>query len=284
MDKLFYITWLIAIICCISSCMQDEEEFATSDLVVEGWIEEDGYPVVYLGESLPATRTEEMSLADYVIRWGKVSISDGTKTVVMTGIYTSDRLRPYRYETFNMKGEAGKTYRLQVEYREKKVTAVTTIPPKVSIDSVKAIPTTNDTLYYIKAYFKDNRQEKDYYTLFSLRQDKDPGFLLSFMGVIDDDVAPEYIEADVYRGMSIESYTEKPSTIYFAAGDVVQVQLCHIDRQSYLFWNSFSNQQHLSGNMFFPYTTNPVSNIDGGKGYWCGYGADRRTLFIPQKK
>lgn len=281
MSKIPLPIWFIFLSCLTFSCVQDEEDFQASELVIEGWIEDGGYPVVYIGTSLPPEETDSVNLVDYVVRWGKVSISNGTRTVVLTGTYTSDKFRPYRYDTFNMKGEAGKTYLLQTEYDGKTVTASTTIPTTVAIDSLRTMRSTNDTLYYIKAYFGDDRQTEDYYALFSKRLHGDPDFLLSFMGVISDEVTSAHVEADVYRGMSLLTATEKNTTIYFASGDTVQVKLCHIDRTSYLFWNSFSNLQNLASNMFFPYTTNPESNITGGKGYWCGYGADTRTIIIP---
>lgn len=273
--------WFILILLLVFSCVRDEEDDLVSELVIEGWIEDGGYPVVYIGKSLLPEETDQISLKDYVVRWGKVSISDGTKTVILTGSYTSEKYRPYRYDTFDMKGEAGKTYRLHAEYDGQTVTAVTTIPVPVAIDSLKAMPCDNDTSYYVKACFRDDRQTDDYYVLFSKRQHKDPGFLLSFMGVISDEVTGEKVEADVYRGASFLSAMDKYSTIYFTSGDTVHVKLCHIDKASYLFWNSFSNMLNLSSNMFFPYTNNPESNIVGGKGYWCGYGACTRTIIIP---
>lgn len=281
MGKIISSAWFVLLPFLMLSCVEDEDYFPVEELVIEGWIEDGGYPVVYVGKSRPPTATDEVNVADYVVRWGKASISDGTKTVVMTGGYTSEPYRPYRYETFHMKGEAGKTYRLQVEYQGKIVSASTTVPSIVAIDSLRAVRNADGTSYCIKAYFRDDRQTEDYYILFSRRRSKDPGFLLSFMGVVSDEVTTGNVEADVYRGTSIQSATEGHSTVYFESGDTVEVRLCHADRTSYLFWKSLSNLQNFSNNMFFPYTTNPESNIEGGKGYWCGYGSDTRTIAIP---
>lgn len=281
MSKFPHTIWLFFLILPVWSCVRDEEEPPSPELVIEGWIEDGGYPVVYIGECRPPEESDEISLKDYVVRWGKVSISDGTRTIVLTGSYTSEKYRPYRYDSYDMKGEAGKTYYLEAEYRGRTVTAKTTIPVPVAIDSLRAVQSGNDTLYHVKAYFRDAPQTDDYYVLFSRRRHKDPGFLLSFMGVVSDEVTSEYVAADVYRGSSILSAMDKESTIYFSSGDTVQVKLCHTDRDSYLFWNSFSNLQNLSSNMFFPYTDNPESNVVGGKGYWCGYGSRTLTIVIP---
>lgn len=274
--------WLsIIVLVCLPSCMTEDEAFPEAELVVEGWIEEDGYPVVYLGESRPPQETDEVDIRDYIVRWGIVTISDGTNTVTLTGTYTSDAYHPYRYESFNIKGEAGKTYRLKAEYNGRSVTAVTTIPAATALDSVRIIKSDNDTLYSLKAYFVNSSPAENYYALFSRRRHNDPDFLLSFMGVVNCGTTAGKIAADVFRGSSMLTEQDKKSTIYFASGDTVDVKLCRMDRTSYQFWDSYSNLQNLSTNMFFPYTNNLQSNIAGGKGYWCGYGTSSAMVIIP---
>lgn len=53
-----------------------------------------------------------------------------------------------------------------------------------------------------------------------------------------------------------------------------------MDQASYEFWKSYSNLNNLSSNMFFPYTNDLESNVQGGKGYWCGYGASTLSVRI----
>jgi len=61
---------------------------------------------------------------------------------------------------------------------------------------------------------------------------------------------------------------------------LVQVKLCRMDQAAYEFWKSYSNLNNLSSNMFFPYTNDLESNVQGGKGYWCGYGASTLSVRI----
>ena len=109
-----------------------EADFTTekkSDMVVEGWIDEGGYPVVILTKSLTISDKYQRidSLAQYLIRWAKVSVSDGERKVVLTGKYDSRFFPPYIYTTGNMRGIAGKTYNLDIEYKDWHATATTDV-------------------------------------------------------------------------------------------------------------------------------------------------------------
>ena len=176
----------------LTACMEEEDAELQTQLVVEGWIEDGGYPVVLLGET-HAIDAGMQNIENYIVRWGKVTISDGTDSVVLTGGYDNDFFPPYKYTTFKMTGQAGKTYTLTAEYRGQKATAVTTIPHPVELDSLRAIRSESDTLFYIKAFFEDNPDERNYYGLFSKRYEKDKAFLLSFMGVFSNEVIPTHV-------------------------------------------------------------------------------------------
>lgn len=127
-----YTLGLILMACAtLTACMEEEDAELQTQLVVEGWIEDGGYPVVLLGET-HAIDAGMQHIENYIVRWGKVTISDGTDSVVLTGGYDNDFFPPYKYTTFKMTGQAGKTYTLTAEYRGQKATAVTTIPPPPS--------------------------------------------------------------------------------------------------------------------------------------------------------
>ena len=81
-------------ILCISmfvfaSCNSDYIEQGQSLLVVEGWIENGGFPVVILTKTLPISEEEQSlhDMKDYLIRWATVTVSDGTDSVILTGKY-----------------------------------------------------------------------------------------------------------------------------------------------------------------------------------------------------
>lgn len=264
----------------MAACVADDEmEDTTPQIVVEGWIENGGHPVVLLGVSCPLDAGMQ-DIGEYVIRWGKVTLSDGTNSVVLTGGYDPEYFPPYKYTSYQITGEAGKTYTLTAEYRGQKVAATTTIPHPVQLDSLRAVRSEEDHLFYIKAFFEDQPEEQNYYALFSKRQDKDKAFLLSSMGVFSDEVVAEHVAADVYRGASLYAETDQHTAPYFEEGDIVHVKLYHIDAASFRFWQSYSNLEALSSNMFFPYTNALETNIQGGKGYWCGYGTSTLSIRV----
>lgn len=270
----------IVILIFLPSCVKDEDIAFTPELVVEGWIENDGFPVVLLGCTLPVS-SDSQDINDYIAKWAKVTISDGDTSIILTGGYDKDYLPPYKYTTYNMTGKVGKTYTITAEYKNLTATASTTIPEPVKIDSICAIRCEDDTSYYIKAYFQDATQtQSDYYILFSKRQ-QDKVYLFPFMGAISDEYTQQtQIVADIFRGTDYYSQIKREDTQYFRKGDIVQIKIAHTDESSYRFWKSFSNYKELSSNMFFPYSQNMATNIIGGKGYWCGYGMTKRSITI----
>ena len=115
----------------LTACESNYLGTAESQLVVEGWIENEGYPVVILSRSVPISEdyTPMDELDQYLLRWAKVTVSDGQNSVVLTRKYDSGYFPPYIYTTGRLKGRAGKSYTLTVEYRDYYATATTTIPP-----------------------------------------------------------------------------------------------------------------------------------------------------------
>ena len=90
----FLISALILTGCNDDFELQGEE---SPQLVVEGWIEDGGFPIVILTRSLPIS-TEYRNiddLSDYILRWAKVTVSDGTDSVVLTGKYDEGYFPPY---------------------------------------------------------------------------------------------------------------------------------------------------------------------------------------------
>ncbi|MBQ8276965.1 MAG: DUF4249 domain-containing protein [Bacteroidaceae bacterium] len=277
----FRIRHLLCLFLCVLSvsCLDEDDTAAEPQLVVEGWIEDGGYPVVMLGLSKPVDG-DRMDFDDYVVRWGKVTVSDGTRSVVLTGGYDRNFFPPYKYTSYELVGEAGKTYTLTAEYDGRTATAVTTIPPPVRLETLRLERSASDTLFYVKAFFEDPADERNYYGLFSRREGKDKMFLLSFLGVFSDEVASGRVAADVYCGTSLDTELEPDASKYFKSGDRVRVRLCNMDRASYRFWKSYSEVRNFSSNMFFPSTEELESNICGGKGYWCGYGSSTLTIDV----
>lgn len=273
--------FLLFTIMFISACDDDAGIYnQSSQLVVEGWIQNDQFPVVILTRTVPvSTEFQEMNdLKDYIIYWAKVTITDGTDTVVLTGMYDDNYFPPYIYTTGRMRGQTGKTYQLFVDYKDFHATATTTIPSTPQLDEFKVerLPDV-DTLYKIKACFTDNPYEKNYYQLFTRVGTKSIQYTAAYLGSINDEVIDNHTEVTVYNGHRLDT---KAYTPYFTVNDTVSVKLAQVTKEGYLFWDQYTKNQSLSSNMFLSTIADVPSNVKGALGYWNGYGAVEKHFII----
>lgn len=265
----------------LAACSGDLFSPAPARLVVEGWIDADGVPVVMLTTTVPVSTDYQSldSLGQYVVRWAKVTVSDGTDEVVLTGKTDNDYYPPYVYTTSRMHGRAGGTYRLTVDYEDFHATAVTTIPQPVEPEGFRATSAlVSDTLFALTAFLRDDSTSTNYYKVFT-RTGRAQGMWLSpLLSTFSDEVlARPVAEVPVYKSGLVG---EKDFTPYFSRTDTVLVKFATIDAESYAFWNDYENASSFSGNFFLPTTTNLHFNVTGAIGYWCGYGATVTRLRI----
>lgn len=263
------------------SCSGDYLPEQNDELVVEGWIEDNGFPVVILTKNINISNKYQSldSLSSCIVRWAKVTVSDGEKSVVLTGRYMKGYTPPYIYTTSHFRGEAGKTYLLTVEYGDFHATATTTIPNTQKIDELTVERCAqSDTLYQISLRYNDDEAEQNYYQIFTrvggreVRQ-----YLAAYLGTIDNRVVKPKTKIPVYRGRDINTLDYTP---YYTINDTVAVKFAHIDSTSYNFWYDYTRNLTTAGNMFFATAASLRSNIIGGTGYWCGMGSDIKYVAI----
>lgn len=279
MNRLIYI---IAFILMAASCEhQVHLPESQPQLVVEGWIEEGKAPVVMVTTSVPITETvKDLSeLEQHVVNWAKVTVSDGENEMILTGQKNNDYFPPYIYTTTFMKGKAGHTYKLKVEYSGRTVTASTTIPPHKNLEYIKVKKARDNDTYYLVGGLKDNPQTKDYYKVFTKVRNKDNAYVSSFLGLTDDVILDEGInEIPINNGSG--KIGEKISS-HFTAEDFVMVRFCTLDKNAWMFWSDFEEVQSLTSSPIFSVTTDIRTNIKGGLGYWAGYGPSYYKVSIP---
>lgn len=263
------------------SCSGDYLPEQNDELVVEGWIEDNGFPVVILTKNINISNKYQSldSLSSRIVRWAKVTVSDGEKSVVLTGRYMKGYTPPYIYTTSHFRGEAGKTYLLTVEYGDFHATATTTIPNTQKMDELTVERCAqSDTLYQISLRYNDDEAEQNYYQIFTrvggreVRQ-----YLAAYLGTIDNRVVKPKTKIPVYRGRDINTLDYTP---YYTINDTVAVKFAHIDSTSYNFWYDYTRNLTTAGNMFFATAASLRSNIIGGTGYWCGMGSDIKYVAI----
>ena len=252
------------------------------EIVVEGWIEDGGYPIVMVTTTVPVTEyyKEWDSLQEHIIRWAKVTVSDGEKEEVLIGKMNSDYFPPYIYTTARIIGQSGRTYTLSVEYSGRTVTAKTTIPSPVGLDWIRVEQTENEK-YMIKAGLRDNPDTKDYYKFFTKIMKKDSVYTSSFMGLIDDGMIQDEVMEVIVRGAPSPEFGLTEASVYYSSDDCVMVRLSTLDYDSFCYWEDFEDILTLSHNPFFPVSKKIRSNVSSGYGYWAGYGSTYYTVSIP---
>ncbi len=263
----------------VSGCDADIYLDSEPDIVVEGWIEEGRAPIIILSSTLNVSRVNQSidSIRDNIIKWAKVTVSDGEREEIMLSKVNRHYFPPYIYTTGRMHGEAGKQYSLRVEYHGKVATAVTSIPPRVPIDTAYAEPAALDGEYSIKVRFRDGADTRDFYKIFTSTDTTSNMYYSTILQTISDsDIQVSDVKWDVYRGR----FLDEKYKMYFNEGETVIVKLCHIDSVSYSFWHDYESSLSSSRNAILQYSTNIHSNISGGIGYWCGYGSDYRMVRV----
>lgn len=266
-------TTFLLLVPLLFSCTEDSIIPAASSLVVEGYIEDGGCPVVMVTKNMPITSKKQNinDLGEYLVRWAKVSVICGADTVVLTGKYDKGYFPPYIYTTGRMRGQAGCTYKLLVEYGGMEASATTTVtePPRVDGFKVEKCAD-NDTLYQIKAVMAAMEGKARNYQFFSRVGNSSKQFSASFLGGYNDSVATGTYEVPIYRG---RKFMAEDYTPYFTVNDTVAVKCCQLDDVEYSFWKAYMASEFLSGGAMLSVSSNLPSNIVGGTGYWFGYGS-----------
>ena len=266
----------------LQSCAPDYFEDKRSELVVEGWIEDNRPPVVILSKTLTLSDKYQSltDLKDYIVTWAKVSVSDGVDTVVLTGKYDPEYFPPYVYTTGRMFGRVGATYTLMVEYEDIYATAETRILPSPVMENMRVVRSEDsDSLYQIEITMRDESPEKDYYQVFTKTGTSSKQFFASYLGYFTDDVITDGTFIPVFRG---KSAMDEEYTPYFKENDSVSVKIAHIDNGAYEFWSTYSKNVNMPSSMFLTAISRVPSNISGALGYWCGMGSLRKNIVISE--
>lgn len=246
--------------------------------VIEGWINSDGYPVVMFTASF-VTDDYGKPIADKMIRWGKVTISDGETTAILTGGLDKEYFPPYRYYTFDIKGVPGRTYRIVADYEDLHAEAECTMPFPTSIDSiaVRSIQG-NDSLRSATLHFTAPADCPAYFCV-TLR-DLDPRGrpLPAMMGCVRADVPGVHMELPLLRPKN--SLDTVPFIPQFTIGQRYDVTLCRVSPEVYEFWDGYNNLTIFGGSQFVSASSSLKGNIRGGFGVWSAQGASTRLLEV----
>jgi len=262
----------------LSACKQEQPQ-KPSQMVLEAWIDADGYPIVLIHKSYilanapDSVRELEKIIEDQLIPFGHVAISDGENEVVLTGRLDTFYLPPYTYTTVDMDGVVGKTYTVTATYNDMEATATTTIPPVAYLDSVRIAANEMNTID-INAYMTVNPDEEAYYLLY-IRERGTKQYRLCPMGTFtNQDAVDGCIAMKVYNPLSKETDFEDMN-YYFHPGDsaIYQLKIARVNHNEYLYWKAYSERIISGGVLFVPIYSNIPGNVEGGIGIFTGMGS-----------
>ena len=268
----------------LAACDNDVFKESQSQMVVEGWIEDGGFPVVILTRSLPISSdyVPMNDLSDYIVKWAKVTVSNGVDSVVLTGKYDDRYFPPYIYTTGNMRGKAGSTYYLTIEEDDLIASGVTTIPDNApQVDFKLGLQSSSDSLCQITACLTDTHDQINYYQLFSRVGSRISQYSAAFLGSLCNVTFGDYAEIPVYRGRSLTDSIQY--TPYFHIGDSVSVKVASIDERAFEFWSDFTKNISLSSNFFLSPSVNVFSNVQGAFGCWYGMNSVEQHFVISKE-
>lgn len=271
-------------LCLIMSLTACHEELPTAreEIVVEGWIESGGAPVVMLTKTFTVSTKEETDEEEsIVLPWGKVTVSDGTDSVILTGDYDDRYFPPYIYSTSRIKGVPGRTYHLTVEYGNRTLTAQTTIPMPDSLEALIVTPCAEaDSMYQITAHYADNPATKDYYMFLVRIFNRESRYYPSFLGTTDDDMLTAHNRQVVQPGIHTFTSVDNKYRPYYHEADSVLLKFAKIDATSYAIHKAYDEMVALTSNPLFASDITLPTNIQGGLGFWCGYGVTQYSIII----
>jgi len=272
--KFFFILFLFLVFASCTKEIQLKTPKVDSEIVVDGYIEQGQFPVVYLTQSFPFCSTiDSASLFQQIVSEAKVSVSDGEKIEILTLKLDTSFYPPLYYKGNEIIGEVGKQYNLKVEIRGKVITATTSILPIPYLNSLAFhLEEGMDTLGYLLTDFSDNPNEKNFYRIYTKIKNKEKKFLTTYYNTFDD----QYFNGQTFHFVLYHTYSYISTTHfaqkYYKLGDTIDVKFCSIDKASFDFWNTYQGKV-LNITSFASSPNKIKSNINGGLGIWAGYGA-----------
>ena len=290
-----------------------EEEFipepvpGAEGIVVEGYIEAGDQPTppyVILTKSFPffsELRTDELN--NSFIRDAEVTVTEGDNTVTLTEICLDEVPVEFQEQVSNflgvpldsigfnfcayidlsgqMLGEAGKTYDLEIKTGNEVLTASTTIPQIVPLDTLwfTQPPGEPSDLYAeLRVLLSDPGDEANFYRYQTSEQF---GPYLSAFGSVTDDLLfdGQSFEFPLPKAEAPGTEFDQESYGYYVRGTTVIVKWMSLDEDHFNFWNTLEFSRANQGP--FSSYTRIDHNIEGGIGIWGGVAARYYELEVP---
>ncbi len=283
MARFKYILFLLLV--SLLGC-EDNSYVPEDHIVVEGWIKQGDHPVVILhrsyalgGEVTDTSLTE--AFAKQMLPFARVTVSDGTEEVVLTGRVDTNYMPPYIYTSVYMVGEVGKTYSITASYNDYFASASSTLFAPVALDSIRVENAVKDKMKVTAYMSKFSVDEVAYYVLF-VRELGKLQFKLCPMGTFSSEHAVNGVltmmvkhQSSMADGLSVPGNFDVSKGAY----DYI-LQVARVDKGAYDFLDSYSAQLFSQGMIFMSTYGNIPSNIVGGLGYFSAQGVSTYQISL----
>ena len=286
MRSVFYTFFILTII--LVGCEREitiDLPQAEDKLVVEGRMEEGLPPLVLLSRNVSFYGANLFENPDSLyVRNASITVSNGDETIALIPfeIDTLGQTAVIYSNPFGFVGERSKTYTLNIQAEGQTLSAVTSIPDMVDLDTIwfedATIPD-NDTIVRAFTFITDPDTLGNYYRYFT-SQNGDP-FLPGLASTFDDAfVNGTRFQTPFDRGENRFNDIDFDIYGYFFKGDTVVLKLTQINQDHYNFWRTVEDDAATGG----PFSTFTIvdGNIEGGLGVWGGYAVSLDTLIIPE--
>lgn len=298
---------LFTLLICLSSCETafiPEPVADAEQIVVEGYVEagEGASPTyVILTKSLPFfDEFNQETFNGLFINDAEVTVSDGENEVVLTELCISE-LNEEQLEIASeflgidarnaevefcvyldvfqaITPQIGGRYDLTVKTENGTLTATTTIPELVLLDSLRFVNTPGedvDTLAQLEAYVQDPEGIENYYR-YATQINSGP-MIGGVPSVTDDRLFDgQFFNFPIAKAEARDTEFNTETYGYYLVGDTLTLRWANLDKEHFDFWNTLEFNA-LNQGPFSSYTR-VDSNIEGGIGIWGGYATRYYTL------
>lgn len=306
MDKRLLLTFLLPLVACEKE-ITVELPRTEPRIVVEGTIETGAPPIILLSRTQNFfDPTNVGAIAATFVSEATVTVFDGITTHTLDRICSDiipeaqleevaalvgldpDLLRQANICAWtkldsSLVGVEGRTYALNVRADGNELSATTTIPQAVALDSLwfrlAEQDPGDDSLGFMWATLSDPDTIGNAYRWFARRindgpdgEPKDARFIPPTFSVFEDRfVNGLTFDFAFNRGSEPFSNSVDLESGYFKRGDTVVVKLATIGTIEYRFYNSLETNINTQGDVFSN-PANVIGNVTGGLGVWAGLG------------
>lgn len=268
---------VIAISSWLSAACDEAVEREPGKAVIEGTFSSDGYPVVIFSRSV--SPDYDGSIAEAVINWGKVTVSDGEHEVILTGRVDNSYLPPFCYYSHDIKGIPGKTYTVTARFNELYAESTVRMPYPTPIDSISIVKTDVDTLRAATLHFTSPPDTPAYFYLTLQRNERGAHPEPCLLGTVEAANANTPYSIAILRPrikLPKQIVSSDDTGDYISSlivGEEWIVALNRVEKGVYEFWKSYDNMLLFSSSPFIATDESLSTNITGGYGVWSPQGS-----------